>query len=187
DQHVREDQVLEGPVVRYKHVSGWIGKWHRHRITGSPRLNLTIIDGEAEEVYAGTVVGRIDVRPAIFEIAFRISLDVPVHKHSRAVMKCRKIEQPFPDAVAPPTTASSNGQSSVLDLVAGHFLRRRLADGLGTSRCPASCRGRSDFRSAIRRWQRPTRLIGSERDPVFDIEEIRPLAKTVTGAKVRVA
>src|SRR6516164_3575973 len=63
---------------------------------------------------------------------------------------------------------------SVFDLVAGYFLRRRLADGLRTSRCTAR-RRRSDFSSLVRRRQRVARLVGAEYNPVFDIEEIRAL------------
>ena len=78
DKNVREDQVLERPIVADKPVPGRIGEWRRHRIAKHPHLHLAVADGVAHDEHAGAWIGRVDVRPALFQITLRVGFDVPI-------------------------------------------------------------------------------------------------------------
>ena len=55
------DGALEFPVVADELVSGGIGERLRHRIARSPHLHFAVVDGVAEEEYAGRRIGGVNV------------------------------------------------------------------------------------------------------------------------------
>src|SRR5262245_59869393 len=75
------DESLEFPVIRNILVADGVGEWRRHRIARLPGLDRAVIDRETEEVYAGRLVGRVDVCTALGQTNLRISFDVPVDNH----------------------------------------------------------------------------------------------------------
>jgi len=71
---------LEVPIIRHKFVVGRVGEHRGHRIAAHPYLNVAAADGVAEEEYVGALVGRVDVRATLFEIALRVRLNIPIDR-----------------------------------------------------------------------------------------------------------